>query len=55
MNILDLDLDFFQEGRITHCLGLKDGNVTAWSQNDVVRYIENNLNLKGKKYQAEFF
>ena len=55
MNILDLDLDFFQNGRITQCFGSNIGNVTAWSQSDVIDYIENNLNLKGKKRPGRIF
>ena len=49
MTVLDLDLDFFQNGRITDgCFGQKDG-ISAWSQDQVREFLENNLKLDRNK------
>ncbi len=55
MNILDLDLDFFQGGRIIDDAGSYSGSVTAWSPKEVDEYLANNLNLRGKKIKGRIF
>ncbi len=53
MTVLDLDLDFFQDGRITdgYC-GQKD-RVSAWTEDRVREYLETNLKLsKSKKIKG---
>ena len=45
MNVLDLDLDFFQTGRITGGDPTCRSLTTAWSARRVRDYLENNLHL----------
>ena len=45
MNVLDLDLDFFQNGRITDGFCGQADNVTAWTEVQVRDYLENHLKL----------
>lgn len=45
MNVLDLDLDFFQNGRITGGDPTCRSLTTAWSARRVRDYLENNLHL----------
>ena len=54
MTVLDLDLDFFQNGRITDgCCGQKNG-VSAWTEDRVRDYLETNLKLdKNKKIKGK--
>lgn len=56
MNILDLDLDFFQNGRITSNDPTSKELTSAWTAEDVRNYLEKKLHLnKANKIKGKIF